>query len=170
MNQAELVGLVARVRVTVQRARLPVSSPSGMSHRSLGDERLSHIDDPDVRSLLGIGSGGLVGGLIGVRGVLGDQLAQRGDLADLLEEDGGRVGSVAVDTDTWRRGDHQEIEVRSKLKDMTKRNGTYRQSRILGIRVGRDHCTGLHRCTFDPSHRGTSSRRRFLQYRGPGCG
>lgn len=61
VNQTELVRLVAGMRVTVQRTGLSVSSPSGMRHRSLGDERLAHIHDPDVGCLLGVRSGGLVG-------------------------------------------------------------------------------------------------------------
>lgn len=100
VNQTKLVGLVASMRVTVQRTRLSVSSPSGMRHRGLGDEGLAHIHDPDVGSLLGVRSGSLVGGLVGVRSMLGDQLAETGDLADLLEKDGRRVRAVTVDTDT----------------------------------------------------------------------
>jgi len=100
VNQAELVGLVTGVRVTVERAGLSVSRPSGVRHRSLGDKRLAHVDDADVGRLLGVGSGSLVGRLIGIRSVLGDQLAEAGDLADLLEEDGGRVRVVSIDTDT----------------------------------------------------------------------
>jgi hypothetical protein len=102
VNQTELVRLVAGMRVTVQRTRLSMSSPSGMRHRGLGDERLAHIHDPDVGCLLGVRSRSLVGGLVGIRSVLRDQLAETGDLADLLEKDGRRVRAVTIDTDTCR--------------------------------------------------------------------
>jgi hypothetical protein len=70
VDQAEFVGCVASVRVTVERAGFSVSRPTGVSHRGLGDESLSHVDDADVSRLLGVRRSGLVGGLIGIRGVL----------------------------------------------------------------------------------------------------
>ena len=100
MNQAEFVGSVAGVRVTVERTRLSVGRPTGVSHRSLSDEGLSHVDNSDVGRLLGVGLSGLVGRLIGIRGVLGDQFTKTGDLTNLLEKDGRGFGRVAVDTDT----------------------------------------------------------------------
>jgi hypothetical protein len=102
VDQTELVGSVTGVRVTVGRARLTVSSPSSVSHRSLSDKSLGHVDDSDVGRLLSVRSSSLVGRLVGIGSVLGDQLTETGDLSDLLEEDGRGVGSVTVDTDTFR--------------------------------------------------------------------
>jgi len=61
VDQAELVGSVASVRVTVERAGLSVSGPTGVGHGSLSDESLSHVDNSDVGRLLGVGLSGLVG-------------------------------------------------------------------------------------------------------------
>jgi hypothetical protein len=102
VDQTELVGSITGVRVTVGRARLTVSSPSSVSHRSLSDKSLGHVDDSDVGRLLSVRSSSLVGRLVGIGSVLGDQLTETGDLSDLLEEDGRGVGSVTVDTDTFR--------------------------------------------------------------------
>ena len=44
MNQAELGAGVTDVRVTVDDSGDTVSSPSGVSHRSLTEEDLLHVD------------------------------------------------------------------------------------------------------------------------------
>jgi hypothetical protein len=66
VDQTELVGSVTGVRVTVGRARLTVSSPSSVSHRSLSDKSLGHVDDSDVGRLLSVRSSSLVGRLVGI--------------------------------------------------------------------------------------------------------
>jgi hypothetical protein len=158
VDQAEFVGSVASVRVTVERARLSVGGPTGVSHRSLGDEGLSHVDDSDVGRLLGVGLSGLVGRLIGIRGVLGDQFTKTGDLSNLLEEDGRGFGRVAVDTDTCGVKDLESVG----SPCLGRCSVAYRQSRIHGIQVERDHCKGLRRCASCPFHTSMSSTQRFL--------
>lgn len=57
MNQAELGLHVADVRMTITRAGDTVSSPTGMCHRGLAEEKLGHIDLLLQRRLIRQGTG-----------------------------------------------------------------------------------------------------------------
>lgn len=65
VNDGKFLGGIRLVRVAVQGRGLSVSSPSGVSHRGLGEEGLGEVD----------------------RGA-GDELSELSNLSDLFEEPG----------------------------------------------------------------------------------
>lgn len=91
VHQAELRNRVADVRVAVDGGGDTVRRPSSVGHRGLRDKHFRHVNLGAIAA--GAGQG------VGDR--LVNVLSQRRDLADFLEENDGRVGCVAVDSDPW---------------------------------------------------------------------
>lgn len=95
VDQAEFGDGVADVRVAVAGVGNTVGGPSSVSHRSLRDEDLGHVD------LFGsITVRGVLGAWEWSSNALGDVLSKGSDFADLLEEDDRGAGGVTIDTDT----------------------------------------------------------------------
>lgn len=112
VNQAKLGGSVANVRVAVERAGNTMSRPSSVSHGSLRDEDLVHVNL--WRITVGCGTGVRVGD------TLGNVFSEGSNFADLLEEEDRRVGGVTIDTDTCWGG-------------AKARNGQYKREEMVSV-------------------------------------